>query len=318
MLDRRALFSVIRCAHTPKYILSKIKPFLSSIVEFGNRLSVVSAINFLFLYIIFMNIKRFRKYIGLAGVAKDENYLAQRFGKYFESLMLLIVLWLPIQLYLSHIAQLSLNTIRISNWLVWGFFVIETVTLSLLVTNKRHYILNNWLNWIIIVGGFPSFWDHSQLIAILRTVQLIILTRMLVPAWDRTLKILSRNKLGTTLIVFFILTMLWGVLISAVDPNIHSIGDGIWWAWQTVTTVGYGDIVPESTLGRVLGILLMLLGVGIISLLTANFSAYIISRGTDSIKQEEDQLLNTVNQIQKQLSQIQKTLAKIEENNHSR
>lgn len=260
-----------------------------------------------------MNIKKFRKYIGLAGVAKDENYVAQRFGKFFESLMLLIVIWLPIQLYLSHIAQLSLNTIRISNWLVWGFFVIETVTLSSLVTNKRRYILNNWLNWIIIIGGFPSFWDHSQLIAILRTVQLIILTRMLVPAWDRMLKILSRNKLGTTLIVFFILTMLWGVLISAVDPGIHSIGDGIWWAWQTVTTVGYGDIIPESTLGRVLGILLMLLGVGIISLLTANFSAYIINRGTDAIKQEEDQLLNTVNQIQKQLDQIQKTLAKLEE-----
>src|SRR3974377_599500 len=57
------------------------------------------------------------------------------------------------------------------------------------------------------------------------------------------------------------LTVVSGILIRITAPrHIHSVWEGMWWAVQTVTTVGYGDVVPESTPGRLVGVLVMLTG----------------------------------------------------------
>ena len=66
------------------------------------------------------------------------------------------------------------------------------------------------------------------------------------------------------------LTLIGGFLIRLVDPsNIHSIGDGLWWSIQTVTTVGYGDVVPETVLGRLIGTLVMVTGIAFLTVTTA-------------------------------------------------
>jgi voltage-gated potassium channel len=88
-------------------------------------------------------------------------------------------------------------------------------------------------------------------------------------------KILSRNHLGMTLMVSFIIVIMSGTLMALIDPNIETPLDGIWWAWVTITTVGYGDIVLGSTAGRLFGsALIILLGIALFSMLTASFSAF--------------------------------------------
>ena len=51
-----------------------------------------------------------------------------------------------------------------------------------------------------------------------------------------------------------------------------SIGSGLWWSIQTVTTVGYGDNVPETTAGRLVAALVMLLGIGFVTVITASIT----------------------------------------------
>jgi voltage-gated potassium channel len=69
-------------------------------------------------------------------------------------------------------------------------------------------------------------------------------------------------------------TIVCGVLIRILDPtDFHSVGEGLWWAVQTVTTVGYGDVVPEQVGGRIVAAILMLVGIGIISVVTAVITA---------------------------------------------
>jgi voltage-gated potassium channel len=66
------------------------------------------------------------------------------------------------------------------------------------------------------------------------------------------------------------LTLLGGIAIRLADPgNIHSIGAGLWWSIQTVTTVGYGDIVPETTAGRLVGVIVMVTGIAFLTVTTA-------------------------------------------------
>jgi voltage-gated potassium channel len=69
-------------------------------------------------------------------------------------------------------------------------------------------------------------------------------------------------------------TVVCGVVIRILDPaDFHSVGEGLWWAVQTVTTVGYGDIVPSAVSGRIVATILMLAGIGIISVVTAVITA---------------------------------------------
>jgi voltage-gated potassium channel len=66
------------------------------------------------------------------------------------------------------------------------------------------------------------------------------------------------------------LVLLAGLLARLVEPEVFtSIGLAYWWAVVTVTTVGYGDVVPESTTGRLVGTMLMLTGLGLIPTLTS-------------------------------------------------
>jgi voltage-gated potassium channel len=69
-------------------------------------------------------------------------------------------------------------------------------------------------------------------------------------------------------------TVVCGVVIRILDPaDFHSVGEGLWWAVQTVTTVGYGDVVPTAVSGRIVATILMLAGIGIISVVTAVITA---------------------------------------------
>jgi voltage-gated potassium channel len=74
------------------------------------------------------------------------------------------------------------------------------------------------------------------------------------------------------------ITVVAGVLMTAVHHNFPSIGAGLWWAVQTVTTVGYGDLVPVTVLGRLLAALVMLAGIGFLTVITAAITSSFVSR----------------------------------------
>ena len=74
-------------------------------------------------------------------------------------------------------------------------------------------------------------------------------------------------------------TIVAGLLMTVVDhDNFPSVGRGLWWAIQTVTTVGYGDVVPDSAAGQIVAALVMLLGIGFITVITALIASTFVSR----------------------------------------
>lgn len=85
--------------------------------------------------------------------------------------------------------------------------------------------------------------------------------------------------------IAIVFTVVSGILISQVDPAISSIGDGIWFAWVTLTTVGYGDLVPRSTAGRLIGGVLTFLGVVFFSL-SANIAAFLVRRDVEKVERK--------------------------------
>jgi voltage-gated potassium channel len=84
----------------------------------------------------------------------------------------------------------------------------------------------------------------------------------------------SLSFYGNGTVVVFAAIFYW--LESDVNPSIASFLDAVWWAFATTTTVGYGDVVPITTAGKLIGIALMLIGVAIFGIYTALFARAIL------------------------------------------
>ena len=91
----------------------------------------------------------------------------------------------------------------------------------------------------------------------------------------------NSRRLRTILAALKFFIFLFGYLFYDSEPDVRNLGDGIWWALVTITTVGYGDITPVTTLGRVVASSLMLLGLGLIATITAIVSAKFIQNFVD-------------------------------------
>jgi len=155
-------------------------------------------------------------------------------------------------------------------------------------------------------------WGGGNHAAALRTLRLLLMFPLLLKSSKTVRKILTRNHLGTTLLVALTFTLMSGFLIAGIDPSIDTVWEGIWWAWVTVATVGYGDVVPQSTAGKVFGGVVILFGLGFFSLLTASFSAYFVSRGEMEIEEEEVEEIYRLKDIEKRMEKIEQTLQRIE------
>lgn len=248
--------------------------------------------------------------IGLKGVDPRENARARFCSQILEWPMLAATLWVLAIWYLS--SKSPLYTLEpIHDFALWALFIFETVVLAVLVDDTKRYLRGNWINLIIILLGIPILWGATTYIYALRILRLLTLLSLVVHVIISLQKLMARNSLGPVLLSSFIVVIMAGFMIASIDPGIKSVGDGIWWAWVTVTTVGYGDVVPETTLGRMFGAVLILIGIGLFAALTANFAALLISESDREQEAEIRKTLRKVDSIHRRLEQLEAKLDRL-------
>ena len=248
---------------------------------------------------------RFQRLIGLAGVHSAENEVALRWGARFERGLVAIALLIMVQWYVESVATESSHYAHIIDWLIWLFFLMELAVMCLLVDSPVRYLRGNWMNSVIVITGVPLLWQGVPLSGALRGLRLLLFIGLL-PRLSRTTQtVLSRNKLGYTVLVVALFVVIAGLLISVVDPAIETPADGIWWALVTITTVGYGDVVPVSPAGRLFAGGLVIMGVILIAILTANVAAFLIDSGID---EEQKPLLDKITKLDERMQRIESLL----------
>jgi voltage-gated potassium channel len=90
-----------------------------------------------------------------------------------------------------------------------------------------------------------------------------------------------RNAAGVIVVATAIIVVGAGVLISLIDSTEYpNVWIGMWWALQTVTTVGYGDVAPTHFTGRLVGAVVMLEGIAFVAIITAVITSSFVARAT--------------------------------------
>ena len=102
------------------------------------------------------------------------------------------------------------------------------------------------------------------------------------------------------------ITVAAGLLMTVVDgDNFPSLGSGLWWGVQTVTTVGYGDHVPTTVAGQLLAALVMLLGIGFLTVITAAITSTFMSRSGRASSDADALTAEQLRQINERLERIE-------------
>jgi voltage-gated potassium channel len=110
-----------------------------------------------------------------------------------------------------------------------------------------------------------------------------------------------------------IAVLAFGVVERLVDPKtFHSIWLGMWWAVETVTTVGYGDIVPDQTAGKVIAAFLMLGGLSLIAVVTAAITSGFVSRADAQRRAAgEDPVMQKLEEVAAELKDVKAELGRL-------
>ena len=133
----------------------------------------------------------------------------------------------------------------------------------------------------------------------------------------------EKQSLFSLLILAFTVAGVSGLFLYLLDPNVHSIFDGIWSAWVTMTHVGFGDVVPTSFPGRLLSAALILFGLVLFSFFTAILSVTLIGKNMDAwginvqqlekdagvLKAEENQILLELVRLRKRMDALEKRIS---------
>jgi voltage-gated potassium channel len=108
--------------------------------------------------------------------------------------------------------------------------------------------------------------------------------------------------------------VVFGVVERLVDPNtFDNVWLGMWWGIQTVTTVGYGDIVPGTTWGKLIASFLMLGGLSILALVTGAITSGFVARAeADRRAAGEDPVMRRLDEVSTDLEAIKRHLARLE------
>jgi voltage-gated potassium channel len=123
-----------------------------------------------------------------------------------------------------------------------------------------------------------------------------------------------RKAMAVIVAATLVSVIVGGVLITVVDrEEFPDIGTGLWWALQTVTTVGYGDVTPANTVGRLVGALFMVEAIAFVAMVTAAITSSFVERAQSERAAASDAAeASGVERLIAQLSEISARLERIE------
>lgn len=186
-------------------------------------------------------------------------------------------------------------------WVIWGLFILDYLARLCLASERSRWFFRHLLDLAVVA---------LPLIQPLRLLRLIILIELLQKAVGSAFRgrIVVYTVSGVLLLIYVSSLAAFDKERYQPGATINSFGKAIWWSISTVTTVGYGDVYPVTNTGRVIAVLLMIGGIGLVGVVTASLASWIIQRVAEEDAANQAATAANIDQLRSEIGELRQEL----------
>jgi len=189
-------------------------------------------------------------------------------------------------------------------WVSWGTFLIDYVVSLVIAPRRWHWFLTHLFNLATVV---------LPMIRPLRVLRVVTLLAVL----QRTAGRAVRGQIviyvtGATLLVVYVASLAVLDAERVGGGSISTFPDAIWWAFTTITTVGYGDLAPITLEGRMIAVGLMLSGIALLGVVSATFASWIVEQVSAENTSRQAATVAHVDALRGEIAELRGVLARMD------
>jgi len=193
------------------------------------------------------------------------------------ALAVLFLIAFSIPAFVTDLTDEARSAIEIIQWVCWLAFALDLILGLATSRDKKEYLLKHPLE---IASVLLPFLRPLRLMRVISFGSLALQKIAMGKQFAITVKVAV-----TAVFVSYIAAVQITISERSVEgSNIKTFGDGLWWAVTTVTTVGYGDRFPTTTEGRILAVMLMLVGISLVGVITASVASWFVRLSQEESK----------------------------------
>ncbi|HTS54211.1 MAG TPA: ion channel [Burkholderiales bacterium] len=240
-----------------------------------------------------------RRVLGMGGVPPGDNARAHSWERRLHGVMIAIALASVASVYCTELSdEAGLRVVgRVLEWGIFVAFGAELAWMLHVSSEKLRYLFNNWLDVLIVLfAGLALAGADTEWVALARLLRLATVAMLLTRASAPLRGLFSPGGLPYVFGLAMVAFLAAGAGFYWLEPTVHSYAEGLWLAFVTGATVGYGDIVPTNTAARLFAVLIVLVGLTMFSLVTASLAAFFVGEDEKLLRRQTHRDIQHVKQ----------------------
>lgn len=196
------------------------------------------------------------------------------------------------------------------------FLLIEFLFRYFKAENKKTVIMDNWTELVAVIPFdliMLPFMANSSILFVLLVFKFIRILILFYQLFKIIGMFLKDTYLDEIFGVFLMIIVAFTFGLYLFDPSMNSLFDSLWFVVSSLTTVGYGDILPNSMIGKVISLFLLIFGVLIFSAVTASMASYFNRKLLDEGSEELKSIQEKLDANEKELKELKSEIAKLNE-----
>jgi len=186
--------------------------------------------------------------------------------------------------------------------LIFFAFLAELLWMLHLTNHPGRYVVENWLNVVILAGALAAVLGAtSGWIALVRVARVALGGMVLARTLTGFRVLFTRRGAPILVGAAFVIILTSGAVMYWLEPTVHNYWDGLWLAFVTGTTIGYGDLVPTTGASRLFAAFTALLGMSLVALFTANIVAFFVGGEEAQLRRD---LRHEVQALQQRIARL--------------
>jgi voltage-gated potassium channel len=245
-----------------------------------------------------------RAWLGMGGVPPHDEARAYLWEKRLHGVMLAAALCAVLAFYLTEFASLAQFVLvgRALEWVVFAAFALELGWMLRLTRQKVRYLMSNWINVLIVLSaGLTLAGAATGWVAWLRLLRFATVGMLLVRMLRSLRPVLRPGGLPYVFGFAALSVLVGGACFYWLDPSVGSYADGLWLAFVTAATVGYGDLVPTTPAARFVAVIIVIIGVAMLSMVTASIAAFFVGEDEKLLRRE---MHHDIRQLRHEVAQM--------------